>query len=406
MPDTGTHRLTARIAHSPDPVRPDPVADADTCLAAFVRGDMCGPIPAPTMTHLADRALYHGVTALVVARAQAQAALPPEIRASMQQQALAETMWDLRHRQILAPLLTALATAGIRAALLKGTALAYSVYASPAARPRGDTDILVAERDLPATRALLARHGFVRASAHIADRMPQEEWTICLADGSNHDIDLHWNLLRPWALAALFDTDRLLADCLPVPDLADGALRLSAPMALLHACVHRASHFSGAYFIGTDPHYGGNRLIWLVDMDLLARPMTAAEWQVFTAAACQTGTAPLCLDALQDCARQLHSAIPAAVLHKLAAAPAQTHASRYLAQSGIAGRIWSDMRALPPGQSRLGFIRELFFPPEPVMRSAYPDRANQSLTRLYLHRFAERLRRLRKERRTRRTPLS
>lgn len=396
--------MTNTRAQQPD-AHPSDQSEAsvvDGYLAAILRGEADEPLPTDLADLVPERALYHGVSALLVADRSAINCLPPAAWERLQAQALGETMWDLRHRQVLVPVLTDLAQAGVRAVLLKGTALAYSVYASSAGRPRGDTDILVAVDQVAQTRNLLARHGFVRTSEHAVDRMPQEEWIAEMPDGSSHAIDLHWNLLRPWALASLFDTAALLAQTLPVPRLAPDALRLSTPMALLHACVHRASHFSAAYFVGSDPHYGGSRLIWLVDMDLLSRGMSDDDWQIFALAARQTGTAPLCLDALQDCARHLHTPLPDTVLHDLVTAPLDTKARQYFATSHLASRIWADMRALPPGQSRFAFIRELVFPSEAIMRDAYPQLAHQRLFRLHLHRFAERLARLRKERSQRR----
>ncbi len=144
-PEQGTHEIPA----------------TDALIAAWLRGEM--PPAERLPEDLLERVLYHGVSALLVARPQVMAALPPTLRDAIRQQALSEAMWDLQHRRILVPLLEDLAREGIRTAVLKGTALACSVYPSPALRPRGDTDLLADPAHAGRIHAILKRHGFSRA---------------------------------------------------------------------------------------------------------------------------------------------------------------------------------------------------------------------------------------------------
>ncbi|WP_263289614.1 nucleotidyltransferase family protein [Tateyamaria pelophila] len=328
-------------------------------------------------------------------------ALPPQVQAPLRQQAIAETMWDLRHRQILVPLLRDLHGAGIKTVLLKGTALAYSVYGSPAERPRGDTDMLVHESQVPAARAILARHRFRRTSERDAERAPQEEWRLEQKDGGTHCIDMHWNLLSGWALSSLFDTGSIIKGAVDLPLLGTVA-RMPAPeTALLHACVHRAQHFSGAYFVGTEVTYAGDRLIWFVDMDLLSRRLTPEQWQAVLSDATRTGTTGIAHEALQECQRRLGTPVPQQILTRLKAVDGDTLAERYLIRASFLKRLWTNIRSLPAGGSRIAFLCEIFLPAEKVMRQAYPELADKSLARLHLHRYRERVQRLRKERKQR-----
>ncbi|OWV50617.1 hypothetical protein CDZ97_28055 [Mameliella alba] len=72
---------------------------------------------------------------------------------------------ELAHRRILTRLAPEFAARGIVPLILKGTTLAYWVYDRPALRPRGDTDILVAEAEFDPAREILERHGFALAFA-------------------------------------------------------------------------------------------------------------------------------------------------------------------------------------------------------------------------------------------------
>jgi hypothetical protein len=229
-------------------------AAVDAFLAAVLRGDaILADQPEEVADLVVRRAAIHGVTALVFGSPAGMAALPVAAQRDLRAQALAAAMWDLQHRQVLGPLFAALAGAGVRAVLLKGEALAGSVYGDPAQRPRGDTDLLIALSQRETARNTLTQAGFVRSSPHEADRMLQEEWEAEAPDGTAHAVDLHWNLLRPWALSRLFDTQALIDAAVPLPRLGPAALGLPAHLALLHACLHRASHFSGVWFSGVCP---------------------------------------------------------------------------------------------------------------------------------------------------------
>lgn len=345
----------------------------DDDLAAALRGEGIAARP-----DLVARATYHGIGPLLLARSGLDEFRP---------EARARAMWELRHRKVLADLLAALAAAGIRAVVMKGTALAYDLYPEPALRPRGDTDLLIAPATVTPARAVLRQQGFQPFFA--ADAPPdanrsQEPWQLALADGSTHDIDLHWQPLNGAALAAAIPVAVALAEAVPLPRLAVGALALARPTALLHACLHRASHIISPYFIGTTAHYGGDRLIWLQDIDLLVRALTPAEWQCFLDQAAGCGAGPVGLAALRDAARRLHSPVPPAVLAQLQAAPAGA-VTDYLLRQGRIGRLWSDLRALGIRRA-LRHGRYRLFPPAEFVHMSYPN-SRLPLGVLYLRRL-------------------
>ncbi len=375
----------------------------DRYLAATIRGEM-PLLPEPdALRILPERSLHHGVCALVLCRPDALSRMPPEIVDSLRSQALAFTAWEIRDRAVLMKALLALSERGLPAVLLKGAALAYSCYGSPAERPRGDSDILVAEEDWDAAMQALLELGYQRDAEQGSSRILQEEFTLTTAAGSTHCIDLHRNLLPAFALSDLFSTPDLLAEAQPVPALGDHAFRLSLPDALLHACIHRAKHFSTPYFVLGRADFTADRLIWFYDMHLLARAMSDPDWARFETRAIACGGAPLCRNALERCEALLGTALPLGLLDRLANAPETGKLSTHLGRASVAGRIWSDLLSVPEGQSRLTYLRQIFLPPEAQMRKRYPRLAGHSLARLHLHRYLERLRYLRRERRQRRS---
>lgn len=347
--------------------------DTDAMLARGLGGAALGEAP-----DLAARAAYHGVGPLLFIRAGGEI---------FRDEALARTMWELRHRLALSRLLKAAAQAGIRCAVMKGSALAYDLYPEPSLRPRADSDLLVAPQDVDAFRAILKAQGFIpffdQAATPDAGRT-QEPWTLTAPDGSTHDIDLHWQPLNGPALEAVLPAAEALDATIPLPRLCPEALALSHPHSFLHACIHRAQHILSPYFTGGEAHYGGDRLIWLCDIDLLVKAMTPQDWTIVLDRAEATGIAPVCRVALADAARLLGTGTPDDVLARLASAPGGA-VSDYLLRSGRAARALADLKALGwRGAVRQGTYR--LFPPAEFVRMQYPL-SRLPLPLLYLRRM-------------------
>lgn len=377
--------------------------EADAFLCSVLRDSRIVPPRAAATSLVPMRALHHGVTGLIASSAQALSHLPDDVSDDLKSQARARAMWELEHRQVIRLLLKELSAAGVPSVLLKGTALAYTVYASSAHRPRGDTDLLLPKSQREVVRRVLARIGFSATSDRQAERSMQEEWAFVSTSGTAHCVDLHWNLIWTWALSDLFDTARLLESSRPVPELGPHARCLPPHLALLHACVHRASHFNRAYFVGAETQYGGDRLIWFQDMHLLAATMTDEDWQGFCTEATATQTQPLCLDAMMRCMDLLGTPVPLAVQAHLAKPPENSAAVDYFVRRSMLGRLRAELASLPADASRIAFLRELLFPSPASMRAAFPELAHRPVLILYLHRFAKKLQRNRIERRQRRT---
>jgi hypothetical protein len=375
------------------------IPPTDGLIAAWLRGEVppADSLPADVL----ERVLYHGVSALLVARPEVIAALPPTLRDAIRQQALGEAMWDLQHRRVLAPLLEDLAREGIRTAVLKGTALACSVYPSPALRPRGDTDLLADPAHAGKIHAILKRHGFARAKEGLVGpsaRVARQEYWKAEVTGSSQDLDLHWSLINHWSLADLLPTSEVLASAQPLPGLSPNARRIAAEAALYHACIHRAGHVQSPYHVGGAAYYGGDRLIWFYDMHLLAPHLTSEDWSRFIDRCRKDDTADLCLEALDKAAALFGSAMPPDVLTSLKAIPRTGRVSRHLLQASPTRRFLSDLAHVPGFDGKLGLIRMMLFPPEDFMRTRYPGYESWPLWALYPLRLFLRLRKRREKR--------
>src|SRR5689334_7262828 len=81
---------------------------------------------------------------------------PVTLLQELRKVAVGRAMWELRHQQVLARTLAALARIDVWPVLIKGTALAYSLYANPVLRARGDTDLIIAPASREKVEAVLA----------------------------------------------------------------------------------------------------------------------------------------------------------------------------------------------------------------------------------------------------------
>src|SRR4051812_35000956 len=89
----------------------------DGLLAAALRGD-AEPWPRnqPVETGI-ERVLYHGIAGLIAARARDLAGWPAALMEPIREQAIAQAMWEMRHKLVLAALLADFTEAGITALL-------------------------------------------------------------------------------------------------------------------------------------------------------------------------------------------------------------------------------------------------------------------------------------------------
>lgn len=374
-------------------------ASIDELLAAALRGEIAAwPgdwASEECQSAVVERALYHGLAGLLVERGDRLVGWPDNVIGPLREQALALAMWELRHQRVLAGLFAALAAQNVTVAILKGTAVAYDLYANPATRARGDTDILACPEDVSSVRTILSQQGFVldpNAEHEDAQLLLQEIWHLDYADGSGHDIDLHWQAMNAPALDGILNTADCFANLAELPRLCHAAWAVDRVTLLLHTILHRTGHITSPYFVGNVAYYGGDRLIWAEDIHRLATSLSQAEWREFADRACAEGVAAVCLDGLQFARARLGTEPPASVMRALEAAPQGGRAARYLLHSGQLARAWQDFLAQSGWRRRAAYLAARVLPTPAFVRGKYPGMAGRPLPLLYLRRAADLLR--------------
>jgi hypothetical protein len=311
----------------------------------------------------------HGLIPLLFARTR-----EPLLRDAAVAAAAAEPLRlaDLRR------VLEALSTAGVVPLILKGTALAYQLYAAPELRPRGDTDLLVDRPDLDAVRAALSSLGYTERMTS-GDELAIRQTLFFRTDGFgvDHAYDVHWDIANAPRFAQMLSVPELRSRSIAIPPIAPHARALSRPDALLHACIHRVAH-----------HHGSERLIWLYDIHLLREAMTAEEHRELWTRAAEREMLAICIRSV-DAARDWFGGA-----HDLASdyldrsrLDAEEASARWLHCGRRRAAVTLDeIAALPTWRTRLRRIRQLAFPPPAFLYAQFGTRSPLALPFLYLWR--------------------
>ena len=212
-------------------------------LAALLRGEEPGPMPDESV--LLDTARAEGVLALChdrLRRSPAWEQYPATLRAALTRDAYQAVAVEMIRAAELRDVLAALARAGLP--VLKGAALAYTLYPEPHLRERCDTDLLLPSRD-EAERAwrVLQTLGYQQPNAVSGDLIVYQLNCYKTSQGGlTHAVDVQWRLSKTALFAESFSFAELAAAAVSVPALGLNVHSLGLVHALLMACIHRIGH--------------------------------------------------------------------------------------------------------------------------------------------------------------------
>jgi len=276
--------------------------------------------------------------------------------------------------------LAALDEDGIHPILFKGTALAYQLYASPALRPRCDTDLFIRRDECDRVRRVLGGLGY-RATPYADGTFVHRQFEMQKQDrfGLLHALDFHWAVSTQIVFSDLLTYDELLSGSVEIRALGPGARGAGHVHALLVSSVHPAMH-----------HRNAERLLWLSDIHLLASRLTEHELRQFVDLARAKRVGAICAAALERTCMVFATVLPPWTIADLRKTPDEPSAI-YLRP----GRRWhhelvSNLRALTEWSDRLRLLREVVFPSRQYVLEAYRLDASPFTTlllpALYAHR--------------------
>jgi len=290
-------------------------------------------------------------------------------------------------RRPLAELLQACADAGLEIIVLKGAALAETVYPRPSLRWFGDLDVLVRPEDAERARTLLMGLGYVCDDAAWDDLAARHSCQVNFfkhTDKGPVVVELHTDLLNNLLFRDQVQVDHagLWTRARPAT-LAGVATRVLGPEdQILHLCLHLASH----YFAAPNSLRDIAQVCAASDVD----------WPLFTSLCRRSGLATAGFCGLFAASSLLDASVPQSVLEDLAPRRFRAQAERLVtAQASdpeAAGteplRVLLLWLLLDSPHARLRAVRRILFPERAWLVSHYyhdlfsvPDRPIPALMR-------------------------
>lgn len=328
-------------------------------LAAAVRGET--PPPGLIVSdHLVDVAVSEGVEALF-ARTPAAASAPPAVAFRLQAiLAGYEALRALRDRE-LTRVLGLLASGGVSPIVIKGAHLAHTIYASPALRPRKDTDFVIPWEEQAAAAAVIEAAGYDRP-IHVRGTLILGQCHFQRTDrtGIVHALDVHWRVAAPLVFRRVLPAAALRAARVAIPALGPHAWGPGRAHALLIACVHLVAH-----------HRVNPVLVWLHDIARLAEEFDDREAITFLDYAAAARISTVCASALDRARRHFDGPALAALAARARAqsVPDEEPSARLLGVSRPIGELWLDLRSCDGWRERLTILGEHVCPDPAYMRA-------------------------------------
>ena len=276
-------------------------------------------------------------------------------------------------------MLDVLGSAGVPCLVIKGAALAYTLYRQPHTRRRSDADLLVRVDDADRVTAVLKAHGYLRAAEISGDYATSQMHFDRPADpDQRYALDIHWRIVNAHAFADAIAFEEFEAARVPVPGWGANAWTLCTPHALALACVHCVAH-----------HPNSHDLLWLWDVHLMVSAMGEGERAVFVDVASRSNARAVCAHTLTASSARFRTPAAAALIERVRPRPGDVEeASACFLAGGLsqADILRSDLASL--GWIRgAALLREHLFPPAGYMRSLYRQWPAALLPAAYLHRI-------------------
>ena len=257
------------------------------------------------------------------------ARIPPDVLASLKGAYYTNLLRNQRLGADLVEVVTALRREGMDVIVLKGGALARTVYRSPAQRPMIDLDLLVRQEQMACASAVIEALGYSLSStvpAHMAAFQHRfgygSEW-VRAREGRVTRLDLQYVLVGAhWCRGAFPVVSDALWEAARTLDL-DGAaaLQLSPEDTLIHLCLHLALH-----------HGYQGLLIGCADMDrVVSSSAPALSWTRLVERAGFFRVRTAVYYGLQCAQRLLGTPVPDEVHHALKPGRVQLRVVRALA---------------------------------------------------------------------------
>ncbi|MGD8465145.1 MAG: nucleotidyltransferase family protein [Anaerolineae bacterium] len=341
----------------------------------------------PRWPELFEAAQHHGVQQLLWSVLQERTGAAPEwVRDRAKQSHYQVAAVNALRIRELGHILSSLSTVGNPPLLLKGAALAETLYGNQFPRPVGDFDLTIRPEDAQVYRAAICQLGYVPRIAEIGpgpDLVYHNQQGFDWPDRTRAPIEIHWHLLDTLYYMRQIPMDWFWAQT-DTMHLAGHPVRVLRPEAnLLYLPAHLAFHH----------RYHGLR--WYVDLALLIHEYgDTLDWDAVVAQARAFELLLVIRETLDRLAaywpsltldeprRKLHDPAPTAFEGKL---------FRLLASEprSLAKIVYANLISLPNLTAVLGYLWRIAFPQRSYMAQSYGLEHVWQLPFWYLYRLGQ-----------------
>ena len=310
---------------------------------------------------------HHLLTLIANATAECSA-IPSDVKAEVQKRLQVVRMLNALYFDEARHVLETMSVNGLKPIVLKGMALAESLYGDIGLRALCDLDILFSLEEIPRAEQILRSMNYLQEpSPHDAAWYYEHYYQLprFVRRGGRFCIELHWDLGRrpnPFTL----DLAAMRARAIPVTISGVDALMFDREDMLLHLALHLA------WGNGFDGHFRG-----LVDIAELARG--GVDWTVFAQRVRSANAAPVVVPALELAVWLLDAPVPEETLVTLSRERGGfvTRFITSIGQSrifagGAGHRTWMRLAWLRKAHERLTLLRQNFGAVEHAERDTRP----------------------------------
>ena len=261
-----------------------------------------------------------------------------------------------------------LAAEDVPVIVLKGAALAETVYQKIALRPMADIDLLVHQHDLTASLEVLAKLGFARPRVETrtgATAAYENELILYKTAATRVPLEIHWGLFDSPFYQHVIPMDWFWETARP--------FRIDDTPALMLGLEAQLLHLSGHLHL----HHTGNELLWLHDVaQLIIANQERINWNELLARMLQYQLVLPVQLVLRRVKDVWAAPIPDHVVERLSAvqpsrAEARTFTWLTTENRSVARRLWVDVASMPGWRGRLHFAWTALFPSVAYMQQRY-----------------------------------
>lgn len=267
---------------------------------------------------------------------------------------------------------------GAKFVVLKGFALAYSVYNKPELRQRADIDIFIHPSSKQEFLQLMAESGYANPRGWLPEQISQQfSMRKVISPGLSLDFDIHTHISNDTRIKDWLSFDETYENAQNTPNLGSVPL-IPKHLAFMHAILHLLHHRQEGDLL---------KLVWFYDIYLLAEKLNANERKALIEVAAQKGISNILHYGIHLSEQYFRSSSLSELKQALKGAKGQ---ARYLFLKNLPSKsamVFTQLNARGLSKDTITMLIEMIFPPAAEIRNKYGHVSSLLLPFYYVRRI-------------------